>query len=136
MCYLCNCGPNVIAIALPVSSTDDAHSLPEGKILFKKPAKRSSDKFKGITASSSKKKKSQDTVQESSEEETQKPEKSGKKIKNNSLLSFGGGEDDEEDEEDWETFSVTWGRGLGFSTLVCKPNFFIHRLSESTNIQF
>uniref|UniRef100_A0A3P8UT87 Zgc:77056 n=1 Tax=Cynoglossus semilaevis TaxID=244447 RepID=A0A3P8UT87_CYNSE len=78
----------------------DAHSLPEGKILFKKPAKRSSDKFKGITASSSKKKKSQDTVQESSEEETQKPEKSGKKIKNNSLLSFGGGEDDEEDEED------------------------------------
>ncbi|XP_020793232.2 uncharacterized protein KIAA1143 homolog [Boleophthalmus pectinirostris] len=63
----------------------------DGKILFKKPAKRSSsEKFQGITASSSKRKKNVD-------EETNKKEGSGKKVKNNSLLSFGGDEDEEED---------------------------------------
>ncbi|XP_019735566.1 uncharacterized protein KIAA1143 homolog [Hippocampus comes] len=63
----------------------------DGKILFKKPAKRSSaDKFQGITASSSKKKR--DTV-----EKEEKVVNSGKKVKNSSLLSFG---DDEEEEED------------------------------------
>ncbi|CAF95597.1 unnamed protein product, partial [Tetraodon nigroviridis] len=63
---------------------------PDGKILFKKPEKRSSsEKFQGITASSSKKKKSDGEKMEG-EKET-----SGKKIKNNSLLSFGG--DEEED---------------------------------------
>lgn len=67
----------------------------DGKILFKKPAKRSSDKFQGITASSSKKKKSEGGGEEAEEEE--KKEKSGKKVKNNSLLSFGGDEEDEED---------------------------------------
>uniref|UniRef100_A0A1A7YC81 KIAA1143 n=1 Tax=Iconisemion striatum TaxID=60296 RepID=A0A1A7YC81_9TELE len=61
-----------------------------GKILFKKPAKRSSsDKFHGITATSSKKKKSN--------EGGEKEGKSGNKVKNNSLLSFGGDEDDEDD---------------------------------------
>lgn len=65
----------------------------DGKILFKKPAKRSSsDKFQGITASSSKKKKSVDE-----EKETEKKESSGKKVKNNSLLSFGGDEEEEDD---------------------------------------
>lgn len=63
----------------------------DGKILFKKPAKRSSaDKFQGITASSSKKKR--DAV-----EKEEKVVNSGKKVKNSSLLSFG---DDEEEEED------------------------------------
>ncbi|XP_075896818.1 uncharacterized protein KIAA1143 homolog [Nelusetta ayraudi] len=67
----------------------------DGKILFKKPAKRSSeDKFQGITASSSKKKKN-DGVEKTQDE--QKEAKSGKKIKNKSLLSFGGDEDEEED---------------------------------------
>ncbi|XP_070692295.1 uncharacterized protein KIAA1143 homolog [Pempheris klunzingeri] len=73
----------------------------DGKILFKKPAKRSSsDKFQGITASSSKKKKSDGGEKEKEkekEEEEKKEVKSGKKVKNNSLLSFGGDEEDEED---------------------------------------
>uniref|UniRef100_A0A8C1A8S9 Zgc:77056 n=1 Tax=Cyprinus carpio carpio TaxID=630221 RepID=A0A8C1A8S9_CYPCA len=65
----------------------------DGKIVFKKPVKRSSDKFKGITASSSKKK---------SEDGEKKESKAGVKVKNNSLLSFGGGGggDDDDDEED------------------------------------
>lgn len=71
---------------------------PDGKILFKKPAKRSSsDKFQGIGASSSKKKKSSGGDKEKEEEEEEKKEASGKKVKNNSLLSFGGDEED----EDW-----------------------------------
>lgn len=71
---------------------------PDGKILFKKPAKRSSsDKFQGIGASSSKKKKSSGGDKEKEEEEEEKKEASGKKVKNNSLLSFGG----DEEEEDW-----------------------------------
>ncbi|KAM7420142.1 hypothetical protein PAMA_014721 [Pampus argenteus] len=74
-------------------SEKDDEPPADGKILFKKPAKRSSsDKFQGITASSSKKKKS-----EGGEEEEKKEVKSGKKVKNNSLLSFGGDEEDEED---------------------------------------
>ncbi|KAF7225473.1 uncharacterized protein KIAA1143 homolog [Nothobranchius furzeri] len=62
----------------------------KGKILFKKPAKRSSsDKFQGITATSSKKKKSE--AGKGGEEG-----KTGSKVKNNSLLSFGGDEDEED----------------------------------------
>lgn len=65
---------------------------PDGKILFKKPEKRSSsDKFRGISASSSKKKKSEGEKVEGEKEI------SGKKIKNNSLLSFGGDEEEDED---------------------------------------
>uniref|UniRef100_A0A3P9P4B3 Zgc:77056 n=1 Tax=Poecilia reticulata TaxID=8081 RepID=A0A3P9P4B3_POERE len=71
----------------------ESEKAPDGKILFKKPAKRlSSDKFQGITASSSKKKK-----EDRAEQEEDKDRKSGKKVKNNSLLSFG---DDEEEEND------------------------------------
>lgn len=78
-----------------ISSTGDDPPA-DGKILFKKPAKRSSeDKFQGITASSSKKKRN-DGGEKTQDE--QKEVKSGKKIKNKSLLSFGG---DEEEEEDW-----------------------------------
>lgn len=70
---------------------------PDGKILFKKPAKRSSsDKFQGITASSSKKKKS-DGEQKDKEEKKEEGVKTGKKVKNNSLLSFGGDDEEEED---------------------------------------
>lgn len=77
----------------PFLCTGD-ESLPDGKILFKKPTKRSSaDKFQGITASSSKKKKKSDGGEE--EGEQQKEVKFGKKVKNNSLLSFGGDEEDE-----------------------------------------
>ncbi|XP_071251825.1 uncharacterized protein KIAA1143 homolog [Salvelinus alpinus] len=65
----------------------------DGKILFKKPTKRSSDKFQGITASSNKKKKSEGKSEGGDEEK--KEEKSEKKVKNKSLLSFG--EDEDED---------------------------------------
>ncbi|KAK5862857.1 hypothetical protein PBY51_018212 [Eleginops maclovinus] len=76
----------------PAGEKDDA-APPDGKILFKKPAKRSSDKFQGIKASSSKKKKSEEGEDG---EEVKKDVKSGKKVKNNSLLSFGGDEEEEE----------------------------------------
>lgn len=67
----------------------------EGKIIFKKPAKRSSDKFEGITASSSSKKK---------KSENEEKKASGVKVKNNSLLSFG-----DEEEEEWDIpSSVNW----------------------------
>ncbi|XP_058499947.1 uncharacterized protein KIAA1143 homolog [Solea solea] len=80
----------------------DDEPPPDGKILFKKPAKRSSsDKFQGITASSSKKKKQQSEDGEKEKEEEKKvvgvTATSGKKVKNNSLLSFG---EDDEDEDD------------------------------------
>ncbi|KAF4087970.1 hypothetical protein AMELA_G00077480 [Ameiurus melas] len=58
----------------------------DGKILFKKPAKRSSDKFEGIKASSNSKKK---------KIEKEDKKESGVKVKNSSLLSFG--DDEEED---------------------------------------
>ncbi|XP_006635605.1 uncharacterized protein KIAA1143 homolog [Lepisosteus oculatus] len=57
----------------------------DGKIVFRKPVKRSSGTFQGITASSSKKKK----------EVEKKRENPQRKVKNSSLLSFG--EDEEED---------------------------------------
>ncbi|KAJ8013372.1 hypothetical protein DPEC_G00052580 [Dallia pectoralis] len=74
----------------------------DGKILFKKPTKRSSEKFQGITASSSKKKKQtagtsegeeKNEINEEKNEEKIEKVKSGK-VKNKSLLSFG---DEEED---------------------------------------
>lgn len=67
-------------------SNKDEQPPADGKILFKKPAKRSSDKFEGIKASSNSKKKK-------SEKEEKK--ESGVKVKNSSLLSFG--DDEEED---------------------------------------
>ncbi|XP_034052429.1 uncharacterized protein KIAA1143 homolog [Gymnodraco acuticeps] len=82
---------------------DDDAAPPDGKILFKKPAKRSSsDKFQGIKASSSKKKKKKSDEEEEEEEgeEVKKEVKSGKKVKNNSLLSFGGEEEEEGEEEE------------------------------------
>ncbi|XP_061529676.1 uncharacterized protein KIAA1143 homolog [Phycodurus eques] len=77
----------------PKGDTEKGDEPPsDGKILFKKPAKRSStDKFQGITASSSKKKR--DAVKK----EEKKDVNSGKKVKNSSLLSFGGDEEEEED---------------------------------------
>ncbi|XP_068616415.1 uncharacterized protein KIAA1143 homolog isoform X2 [Brachionichthys hirsutus] len=68
---------------------EDDGPPPDGKILFKKPAKRSSDTFQGITASTSKKKKTDGGDKDK--------DKSERKVKNNSLLSFGGDEEEEED---------------------------------------
>lgn len=75
--------------------TKDEKPPSDGKIVFKKPEKRSSsDKFQGISASSSSKKKKK---QEHDDEEGKGESKSGMKVKNKSLLSFGGDDDDEED---------------------------------------
>ncbi|XP_041100746.1 uncharacterized protein KIAA1143 homolog [Polyodon spathula] len=61
-----------------------------GKIMFRKPVKRSANTFQGITASSSKKKKGNEKESGDSKTTTENPQK---KVKNSSLLSFG---DDEE----------------------------------------
>ncbi|XP_071388747.1 uncharacterized protein KIAA1143 homolog isoform X2 [Centroberyx affinis] len=96
--------PQVVVIKKGDLSADEVKKIKDetppadGKILFKKPAKRSSsDKFQGITASSSKKKKSEGEEKKEDKKEDKKEEKSGKKVKNNSLLSFGGDEDEDED---------------------------------------
>ncbi|KAG8572681.1 hypothetical protein GDO81_012128 [Engystomops pustulosus] len=69
-------------------STKDEEPAPaDGKILFKKPAKR--DKFTGLNASSSKKKKPEEDKDSSSTKSSQK------QVRNTSLLSF----DEEEDED-------------------------------------
>lgn len=81
----------VLQIKEVKDGTDKEDKPPaDGKILFKKPTKRSSDKFQGITASSNNNKKKKS---EGGDEE--KKEKSEKKVKNKSLLSFG--EDEDED---------------------------------------
>lgn len=72
---------------LPVPIAPEDKPPEDGKILFRKPVKRTSEKFQGITASSSKKKKSDDVKKEDDVR---------KKVKNSSLLSFGG--DEEEDD--------------------------------------
>ncbi|MEE6465804.1 hypothetical protein FKM82_006704, partial [Ascaphus truei] len=70
-------------------SKDEEAAPADGKILFKKPEKRSSsDKFPGINASSSKKKKQEEKTDSSSSKPTHK------QVRNSSLLSF---DDDEED---------------------------------------
>ncbi|XP_056376566.1 uncharacterized protein KIAA1143 homolog [Hyla sarda] len=71
------------------SSKDEKPAPADGKILFKKPEKRStSDKFTGINASSSKKKKNESNKESTSAQSSQK------QVRNTSLLSF---DDEEED---------------------------------------
>ncbi|XP_063778479.1 uncharacterized protein KIAA1143 homolog [Pseudophryne corroboree] len=72
-------------------STKDEEPVPaDGKIMFRKPEKRSTgDKFSGINTSSSKKKKPEETTESSSVKSSQK------QVRNSSLLSF----DDDEDED-------------------------------------
>ncbi|XP_075683194.1 uncharacterized protein KIAA1143 homolog [Rhinoderma darwinii] len=72
------------------SSKDEVPAPTDGKILFKKPTKRSTgDKFTGINASSSKKKKHEENKDSTSTKSIQK------QVRNSSLLSF----DDDEDED-------------------------------------
>ncbi|XP_044533637.1 uncharacterized protein KIAA1143 homolog [Gracilinanus agilis] len=74
------------------SSKQDEEPAPsDGKIMFRKPAKRSSDeKYMGLTANSRKKKKD-----EEKKKEDLVPKNVQKQIKNSSLLSF----DDAEEED-------------------------------------
>ncbi|MGH0124606.1 UNVERIFIED_CONTAM: hypothetical protein FKN15_019447 [Acipenser sinensis] len=75
-----------------IAQKDDASA--DGKIMFRKPVKRSSDnKFQRITATSSKKKKGNE--KKDSEGSKTATENLQKKVKNSSLLSFG--DDEEED---------------------------------------
>ncbi|CAN2389653.1 Domain of unknown function (DUF4604), partial [Pristimantis euphronides] len=70
------------------SSKDEEPAPKDGKILFKKPAKRSTgDKFAGINASSSKRKKNDESKESTLAKSIQK------QVRNTSLLSF-----DEEEE--------------------------------------
>nr|XP_033786333.1 uncharacterized protein KIAA1143 homolog [Geotrypetes seraphini]XP_033786334.1 uncharacterized protein KIAA1143 homolog [Geotrypetes seraphini]XP_033786335.1 uncharacterized protein KIAA1143 homolog [Geotrypetes seraphini] len=71
----------------------DAEPEPaDGKIIFRKPVKRSSDeKYSGLTASSNKKKKQEE---KRSHQDSAGSQSSQKQVRNSSLLSFG---DDEED---------------------------------------
>ncbi|KAM4688257.1 uncharacterized protein KIAA1143 homolog [Discoglossus pictus] len=72
------------------SSKGEEAAPADGKILFKKPEKRSSgDKFSGLNANSSKKKKQEENKESSSSKSGQK------QVRNSSLLSF----DDEEEED-------------------------------------
>lgn len=78
----------VLEIKKGTNDSKDEQPHTDGKILFKKPEKRTSDKFEGITASSSKKKKRENDGKK-------KDSQPGVKVKNSSLLSF----DDEEEED-------------------------------------
>ncbi|KAM3928288.1 uncharacterized protein KIAA1143 homolog [Leptodactylus fuscus] len=80
----------VMNIKQQIKSSKDEEPAPlDGKILFKKPAKRSTgDKFTGINASSSKKNKHEESKESTSVKSSQK------QVRNTSLLSF-----DEEDED-------------------------------------
>ncbi|XP_006116474.1 uncharacterized protein KIAA1143 homolog isoform X1 [Pelodiscus sinensis] len=74
------------------SKSDEEPEPADGKIVFRKPSKRSSEgKFSGLTASSSKKKKESKKIKEDSTS----PLNAAKQIKNSSLLSF----DDEENDD-------------------------------------
>ncbi|KAL4657407.1 hypothetical protein GN956_G4228 [Arapaima gigas] len=71
------------------TAEEEERPLPDGKILFKKPTKRSSEKIQGLFTTSSKKKKAK--------EAKGKEDSAQKKVKNSSLLSFGRDEDEDED---------------------------------------
>ncbi|KAK6491678.1 hypothetical protein HHUSO_G3811 [Huso huso] len=76
------------------SSKEEDDASADGKIMFRKPVKRSSDnKFQRITATSSKKKKGNE--KKDSDDSKTTTENLQKKVKNSSLLSFG--DDEEED---------------------------------------
>ncbi|RXM96720.1 hypothetical protein EOD39_15345 [Acipenser ruthenus] len=98
--YLSALAKQVHITALQVNSNPPHSSLSEddasadGKIMFRKPVKRSSDnKFQRITATSSKKKKGNE--KKDSDDSKTATENLQKKVKNSSLLSFG--DDEEED---------------------------------------
>nr|XP_005999062.1 PREDICTED: uncharacterized protein KIAA1143 homolog [Latimeria chalumnae] len=74
-------------------SAEEEPAPADGKIVFKKPTKRSADdKFSGLTASSSKKKRDKEKKDRWDSRDTENKQK---QVKNSSLLSFG--DDEEED---------------------------------------
>ncbi|KAK4828397.1 hypothetical protein QYF61_026151 [Mycteria americana] len=77
--------------ALKSNESDGEPEPADGKILFRKPAKRSSEKFLDFNVSSSKKMKEA----KKTKREATTPQSTAKQIKNSSLLSF----DDEENDD-------------------------------------
>ncbi|XP_062425441.1 uncharacterized protein KIAA1143 homolog isoform X3 [Rhea pennata] len=77
--------------ALKSSESDGEPEPADGKIMFRKPTKRSSEKFSGLNVSSSKKMKES----KKAKREASTPQSAAKQIKNSSLLSF----DDEENDD-------------------------------------
>ncbi|KAM6210204.1 uncharacterized protein KIAA1143 homolog [Sarcoramphus papa] len=77
--------------ALKSNESDGEPEPADGKIMFRKPAKRSSEKFLDFNVSSSKKMKEA----KKTKREAPAPQSTAKQIKNSSLLSF----DDEENDD-------------------------------------
>ncbi|KAM6142878.1 uncharacterized protein KIAA1143 homolog [Phoenicopterus ruber ruber] len=77
--------------ALKSNESDGEPEPADGKIMFRKPAKRSSEKFLDFNVSSSKKMKEA----KKTKREATTPQSTAKQIKNSSLLSF----DDEENDD-------------------------------------
>ncbi|XP_050747378.1 uncharacterized protein KIAA1143 homolog [Gymnogyps californianus] len=77
--------------ALKSNESDGEPEPADGKIMFRKPAKRSSEKFLDFNVSSSKKMKEA----KKTKREAPTPQSTAKQIKNSSLLSF----DDEENDD-------------------------------------
>ncbi|KGL78477.1 Uncharacterized protein KIAA1143, partial [Tinamus guttatus] len=77
--------------ALKSKESDDEPEPADGKIMFRKPAKRSSEKCSDLNVSSSKKIKEV----KKAKKEASTPQSAVKQIKNSSLLSF----DDEENDD-------------------------------------
>ncbi|XP_025941614.1 uncharacterized protein KIAA1143 homolog isoform X5 [Apteryx mantelli] len=77
--------------ALKSSESDGEPEPADGKIMFRKPTKRSSEKFSGLNVSSSKKMKGA----KKAKREASTPQSAAKQIKNSSLLSFNDEENDD-----------------------------------------
>ncbi|KAM9257830.1 uncharacterized protein KIAA1143 homolog [Cariama cristata] len=77
--------------ALKSNESDGEPEPADGKIMFRKPAKRSSEKFLDFNVSSSKKMKEA----KKTKREATTPQSTAKQVKNSSLLSF----DDEENDD-------------------------------------
>ncbi|XP_039083951.1 uncharacterized protein KIAA1143 homolog [Hyaena hyaena] len=81
-----------IKAEIKASKADEEPATADGRIVYRKPAKRSSEeKYSGLTASSKKKKANEDEINMQDSVKKNSP----KQIKNSSLLSF-----DNEDETD------------------------------------
>lgn len=88
---VCVCDCVQVSSDLPLFVTDGEPEPADGKIMFRKPAKRSSEKSLDFNVSSSKKMKEA----KKTKREAAAPQSTAKQVKNSSLLSF----DDEENDD-------------------------------------
>ncbi|XP_049633379.1 uncharacterized protein KIAA1143 homolog [Suncus etruscus] len=81
-----------IKAEIKAANADEEPVSADGRIMYRKPAKRSSEeKYSGLTASSKKKKTQEEEVKKQDSEK----KNSQKQIKNSSLLSFGNEDENE-----------------------------------------